>query len=87
MQKIDGTVTGVAEVYLNLSDVVAFTQRIQKILWVLIIISIIIIFCILRITFRYRDAQIATRTKELVDLTKNLEKKLLNAQKLLRRKG
>lgn len=79
----DGRVVGVAEVYLNLDDIVVLTQYIQMILWGLIIISAIIIYCLLRLAFRYRDTQISTRTQELTKLTKNLEKKVIERTKTI----
>lgn len=81
MHTKEGTVAGVAEVYLNLSDIVTLTKNIQMILWFLIFISIVTIYCLLRITFRHRDKQISTRTQEFIELTKSLEKKVIERTK------
>ncbi|HAT68590.1 MAG: hypothetical protein A2481_02605 [Candidatus Yonathbacteria bacterium RIFOXYC2_FULL_47_9] len=79
----DRVTSGVAEVYLNLSDIVTLTKKVQIILWFLIFLSIIIIYCLLRIAFRHRDKQISLRNQELTEITKDLEKKVIARTKVI----
>ncbi|HAS84548.1 MAG TPA: hypothetical protein DCS23_00520 [Candidatus Yonathbacteria bacterium] len=62
---INGDIVGVAEAYINTSDVVVFTRKIQTTLWMGSFIALLSIFLLLRYVFRKQDAKIIAQSEEL----------------------
>jgi len=68
-----GIVAGVVEVYFDTSDLAAFIRQLQIFIWVIIGISLTIIYSLLYFVFRRQNEQIVHQAKELEKYAKGLE--------------
>lgn len=65
IRNTNNDITGVAETYINTSDIVLFTTEIQRVLWIGSLVATAIIFLLLRYSFRKQDLKILSQSAKL----------------------